>query len=246
MNVSVEKTSTGKYGIWLEDDWLKTHFDPIPLETEEKFLIDKLAGEVNTAQNALEIIDGRVITPSLPLYHILSFYSQITNNQFDLISDDYDWIISCDPIFHPVSGPEQSAQLSYFEPVLEWLDEIGVKHKILPQRFQSKEELIAEGQLDEYMIREEYTDTIFEHWNVLSTLEKAAFYYIYLNAEHNFIASFLALKGWIQPDEFGKLVTASIGVAPEFMGVTETTFNEGWNHYSTIVKNALQVKKEII
>lgn len=245
MNVSVEKTASGKYGIWLEEDWLKTHFEPSPLESDDRSLLKKLADQLQNKQDVLEISGGRVEDPQLPLYYILSFYSKIINNNFDLISDDYDWIISCDPIFHPVSGPEQSAQLSYFGPVLEWLEEIGVKHKILPQRFQSKEELIEEGQLDEYMINEDGADTIFEHWSILSPIEKAAFYYIYLNAEHNFIASFLALKGWIDPDSFGQLVTASIGVAPEFIGVTEATFNDGWKHYSRIVKDALKVKHEI-
>lgn len=246
MNISVEKTALGKYGVWLEEDWLKTYFDPTPIESEDKSLLNKFVSQLKAEEAHLEISDGKIEGSQLPLYFILSFYSKIINNNFDLISDDYDWIISCDPIFHPVSGPEQSAQLSYFDPVLEWLDEIGVKHKILPQRFQSKEELIEEGQLDEYMINEDSTDTIFEHWNVLSDVEKAAFYYIYLNAEHNFIASFLALKGWIDPDSFGQLVTASIGVAPEFIGVTESTFNDGWKHYSKIVRDALSVKQELV
>lgn len=240
MDYTVQRTSNGKYGIWLEDEWLKTHFDPTDLECEDKAMVEMLCNHLQVKEKDLEISHGRIIAPQIPLYHILSFYSQI-NNGFDLVTDDYDWIISCDPIFHPVSSAEQAAQLQYFEGALEWLDQIGAEYKILPQRFESKEELLKNGELDDYLISEKSSDLIYEHWNALTNAEKAAFYFIYLNAEHNFIASFLALKQMIDAQSFGKMVTASIGVAPEFSGVTEQTFKDGWTHYSSIVEKAMVV-----
>ena len=245
MNISVQKTAAGSYGIWLEDDWLKTHFDPINIECEDKSLMDDFASQLRNLGDSLEIINGKITKPQIPLYHLISFYTHV-NNGFDLVTDEYDWIISCDPMFHPVPGPEQSAQLRYFDAALEWLDQIGAKYKILPQRFQSKEEIIEEGMLQDYLISNESTNIIFDHWNKLTCKEKASFYYIYLNAEHNFIGSFLALKEVIDPEEFGKMVTASIGVAPEFRGVTEKTFCDGWTHYARIVENVLAVRQGTI
>lgn len=245
MNYSVQKTESGRYGIMLKDEWLQTHFDPIQLECDEKLLIEELAGQMTSAAGELEISNGRILSPKLPLYNVLSFNIHVRNG-FDLVTDDYHWIISCDPIFHPVSGSEQSYQLRYFDAAIEWLELIGAKYRILPQRFESREELIEEDRLDEYLIDEKSADIIFDHWNILTQMEKAAFYYIYLNSEHNFIASFLALKEMIDPEAFGKLVTASIGVAPEFSGVTKKTFEDGCTHYTQLVSNVMGIRLGLI
>ncbi|MGK7391787.1 MAG: hypothetical protein ACNS60_15655 [Candidatus Cyclobacteriaceae bacterium M2_1C_046] len=240
MQAIVERREGGKYGLWLEENWLKTHFEPEPIEVKNKDLLEKIAGKLNATNEEVILKEGALKEPHLPEYYLASFCTKI-NHGFDLVRDDYRWIISCDPIFHPVRGNEKEAQLKYYEPAVNWLELIGAKHAELPQRFESRETLEDNGELEKYLIDPDSAETILEHWEKLDIEEQAAFYYIYLNAEHNFVGAFLVLKEVIKPEEFGKLVTASLGVTPEFSGVTESTFRDGWSHYSRIAEEALEV-----
>lgn len=242
MKATVERGEGGKYGIWIDEHWLKTHFEPEPIRLANKAILEKVANKINQADPVI-LESGALKEPHLPTYYLASFCTKI-NEGFDLIRDDYRWIISCDPVFHPVSGKEKEAQQAYYEPVISWLELIGANYSELPQRFESREDLENNGEIEKYLIDPISSERILEHWEKLNNTEQAAFYYIYLNAEHNFLGAFLVLKQVIKPDEFGKLVTASLGVTPEFSGVTEATFKDGWTHYSKIAKEALSLLEE--
>lgn len=240
MQATVERREAGKYGIWIDDNWLRTHFEPEPIELTNKELLDQIVNQINAGNEPVVLKEGALEEPHLPEYYLASFCTKI-NGGFDLVRDDYRWIISCDPIFHPIRGNEKEVQLKYYEPATNWLELIGARHAELPQRFESRETLEDNGELENYLIDPDSAEKVLEHWEKLDNEEQAAFYYIYLNAEHNFIGAFLVLKGVIKPQEFGKLVTASLGVTPEFPGVTESTFKDGWTHYSNIAEEALEM-----
>ncbi len=245
MKVEVTSVDEKHWGLKHNNGWILNPYDDSPLLSEKKSNIEFLAKNINKKE-----ISERGIAldePYATLYYSLYWINKINAGK-DPISDDPEWEISCDPVFHLQPGPPLlQLQIAAFTPVINWLEKNGVKHIDLPLFFtNSKEEWEDLKKDPAHLIGGDNSHSILKEWNKLSTNEKAVSYFLQYNISafrHSLCASLLFLTKEITNSQFTEICCAAEGISPMMGDVSEKDYDKMLLNFKYLADQANVVLK---
>lgn len=244
MKATVKPYKNNLYAIHYGDDSIKGAFGGEPISHESKKLMEYLAEHISTKEQSEK--GFALDEPYATLYYILSWLPMVKAGT-DPVSDDPHWEISCDPVFHLESGPPMIAvQMAAYQPVIEWLENMGASHTDLPLLYISTQEAEENAKSDENnYIGEENSQPILDQWNSLTVHQKAAGmflqYHIDPGYRHSLCGATMLLKGLITEEQFAEICCAAGNISPYLGDVSEEMFQNLYTHFQKMALSAQKV-----
>jgi len=220
-------TEDGKFRLQVDKQIIKLCGTDIPMETDKRELLEKIAIEMDPGLYRLE--DGDIIDQYIPAYFILSKVLFVHMDDSDGMFDNerFHWIISSDPFFHLVAGPESIDQRVLLQFAFNELEKAGGTYADLPQVMAIDAEQMEEYRNNpDYYIDKNTADIIKEYFLRLDAVKKGVFYHLWSSTSWNVWVPLLWLNELCTDEEYCNGVAATRALIPTFSDVSKKSFKE--------------------
>ena len=246
MTPTAELYKENCFVIGYDEEYIKDAFGQEPVMHENKELMEYLAAHIGSKEPSEK--GFALDEPYATLYFTLSWLRKV-REETDPVSQNPHWEISCDPVFHMEPGPPMiQVQMAAYQPVTEWLEELGARHVDLPLLYIYSREQEEEAKEDFFNhIGLENSNPILEQWNTLSAEEKALACYLQHHTDNHYRQSLcgaiMLLKGRISDAQFAQICCAASSISPHLGDVSEEMFKQIFRHFTDKAKEVQTVFK---
>jgi len=195
---------------------LRTWIGGHPVRHEGKRLIEHMIAEFMRFPE-IEIEDRRIVFPQfLGAYSLFGLQKQFIESHLDNVSGNFAFAMVQDPVFTQVAGPEFRDQVARYEPVMNWLDSMGLRLINLslvdldtldcPDDFVLMSQSLGDDETDEW---HRLATSLEVHFRQLTAEERACVVYLHNGLGGALLHSLALISGALQPDQFAFGVAAS-------------------------------------
>jgi hypothetical protein len=209
----------------------------IIMETGNRKLLEKIATQLDPNQYELE--NGDIQNQYIPEYYMLSKVLMATSDPAGGLFDEerFHWIVSADPFFHLVAGPESIQQRELMDFAMELLKEKGGEYMDLPQLMaRTPEEMEAYRKNIDFYIDIQTAGIIRDHFLRLDDLHRGLFYHLWADTHWNVWIPLLWLNELCTDEHFATGIMATTAMTPAFSDVSDKDFKETMDHYLKLLE----------
>lgn len=197
-SIKVIKEQNG-YVLMNEGEKLMALFGDVPLWFENETLATAFSSTYFTPNNELRIA----------IHSLISNLHFGTGNPMHLNLDTITNLINSDALFYPFSGPERVDQHYYFEPIRNYIEQIGFSWKDLDLSgpYDHEDSLLFAKEVDS-----------------LNLIQKSKLLFLTMTTENMFVAALAYLKQQLSDKEFTEACLFNVGLSPKSKSKAQTEF----------------------
>jgi hypothetical protein len=226
-NYKIIPTKDGTFQLEVDNQIIKLCRTDIPMETDKRELLEKIADEMDPGLYRLE--NGDINDQNIPVYFILSKVLMVSSDDSDGLfdNDHFHWAISSDPFFHLVAGPESINQRGFLGFAFRQLEKVGGIYTDLPQIMAFNDEQMEEYRKNsEFYIDRKTAEIIKKLFVQLDTVRKGIFYHLWSATSWNVWIPLIWLNDLCTDEEFCNGVAATRALIPAFSDVSTKSYKE--------------------